>query len=721
MATRREDAEARKVSAMVALIEKAERDSALITKRWVESYDMFVYGSRFKDKQDWQVQLSINKFASSIRAVQGEMMATLINTPNWWSLDPKSPNNGKASMLKPAFEKMMNYYLDASNFKRHAGTFFLNSLISIGNLFVGWKQMLVQNPAYVLEQTRAERQRDQARLAKNVENPQVTEDSESELASKIEAAAEDFKALATGEEVIGKPKPKKYVQMGVLDFKDPNHENIFWDTNVAYMEDSLWKAFEYEANLYELKHMAKLGFFSKSAVDNIPSKKPDDALANQGIRYQNLRSTDSAQNDSKVLITVYMGPLIVDNEVVKDKVFCVIANRAKILKESEYPFWEPPGHHTALINAAVKQVPGRATGAGIGDSAIELQKVYDSNWQLICDTFRFGIAGINIVDYQQLVDKSSLDEGIEPGKTIQVRGDPKKVFHREQLTHNLENQVTPVQEMLRQGIEELIGVNAMFSGAPNLRSRTTAAETQAQLSGSQRTTNTIALDLEQNFIVPTLQKVFARVLQFGLLEIETNPELDSLLDEDEKIELKRLNDADRLSILQSYYRFKIKGFSAQQDRAEKLARMNEVLSIINSGGPLSMLIDLPKFMELWAELMELKDDNILIVKDSPLAQIEAENTTLMGGHMVSPGESDDHELHIKLQGPLAAAPYATPEMQQHVQEHTMMLQMIQQMQAEQEALMQADQATPPQAPPATRVRFEPDENGNRSILIDEVS
>lgn len=726
MRNRRSDAESKEVSAIVQLLDDCAEQTNPIRQKFKESFDMFVNGSQFRDKQDWQVNFSINKFQSSIRVAQGELMATLVNQPDWWQLKPRSSRNSRAEMLRRPLAAITGYYIKASNFKRHAGDFILNSLISMGNLYIGWKEELVQNPRYVLMKTEEERRKAQAKLAKYVENPQETDEpTGDELEESLTGAMDALVALATGEEEPETPqeKIKPYIQIGKLDFQDPNPERVYWDPNVAYMEDSAWKAFEYEVHLHELYQAAKFGAFSKSKVDDIPSQMPRESEAYFNLRYKATLPQQTNRPFNKVLLTLYMGPLIIGNEVKKDRVFYLIANRSKILKKIEYPFWEPPGHKTAIINAAVKRIPGRPTGAGIGDSAIAIQKVYDSNWQLICDTFRFGIAGINIVDYQQLVDKSALKEGIEPGKTIQVRGDPKKVFHREQLTANLENQVSPVQETLRLAIDDLIGLNSMFSGAPNLRSRTTAKETEAQLQGAQRTVNTIALDLEENFIKPALEKIFARVLQFGLSEAQNNPELRQLLSEAELKEIMALNDADKMEILQTFYEFEIKGFSARQDRDDKLARMNEVLTIINSGGPLSMLVDLPRFLELWAELMELKDDGLLVMKNSPMDLIAAENTSLMNGHMVIPSPNDDDELHMKLQGPLAMAPYATPEMQQHLAMHQEQMMQKQAMQAEIQAQQEALNAPPEEeAPPPTqtRLRFQETPEGARDILIDEI-
>lgn len=644
---------------------------------------MFVYGSQNDDKEEWQTQFSVNKLQTSIRTAQGRLVNTIVNTPDWYELCPGSYQNTEAAQLSATFQKIIDYYLESAKFKRHAGAFFLSSLISIGNLYIGWKQRLVQNPEYILDKTEKERRKVQEKLAKNVVNPQVeTPDAISgeNFENELSQALDEFSAEAQGDS-FSKKKIEEYVQIGCLDFLDINHEKSFWDPNIMYMEDSRWRAFKYEVNLYELRADAKKGFFSQSAVKRLGSQKDMYARnASERLRYKNTMQTPKGKSDL-VELTVYFGPLIVDNEVLEDNYYAVIGNGDVILKDGTYPYWEPPGHFTPIVTAAVRQIPYRPTGAGIGDNATALQKLYDSNWQLVCDTFRFGIAGINVVNYQNIVDKSQLLEGIYPGMTLEVRGNPKENFQHIDLTSNVENQSHPVQNMLEQAIDQLTGINEMMTGGSNPYSRTAAAETNARLDAGMQNVNIIALDLEQNFIIPTLQKVFARILQFGLPEVNSNPELQALLSEEELYQVNQLNADTRMKILNQWYKFKIKGFSASSDKNAQAQRDNELLAIINGGGPLSQLINLPEFMKDYFKNRDIKDvDRLLLINNSPLQQVTAENQLLLSGHMVFPSEQDDHEFHMQNQGALAQSPYATPQLQQHVQYHQQMLMQMQQAQ-----------------------------------------
>jgi hypothetical protein len=237
--------------------------------------------------------------------------------------------------------------------------------------------------------------------------------------------------------------------------------------------------------------------------------------------------------------------------------------------------------------------------------------------------------------------------------------------------------------MLENAIDQLTGINELMTGGANEHSRTPAAETNARLAAGQNNVNTIALDLEQNFLIPILQKVFARVLQFGMNELQSNPELMALFSEEELYNLNQISTRGRFEVLNMWYRFKIKGFSSKSDTNEKLMRMNELLNIANGPGPLSQLINLPEFMKEYFDALGIKEpDRLLMMTNSPLVMVNAENQALMGGHMVIPNQMDDHNFHLQMQGPLAQSPYATPEMQQHAMMHQQALAQMEAMQAQ---------------------------------------
>lgn len=675
MALSKKERESRIVQSVLAITKEHEDQISGIKNKWRDNFALFRYGSVFEDKEDWQSSFSINKYASAIRAAQGEIRPLLLSGRDYWDLECRNAENPQAVQLQIPFKKLINYYLDTGKFPRIASRFILQSLISMGSMVVGWKQRLAPNPKYVLEKAKIMREQEQRKLAPIVENTQSSvTDGLDDIQASIERAVDDLSTMLKGEPPTIADDVKPYIQIGTLDFQLPNPENVGWDSNVQFMEDSQVNWYSTTMHLWQIKQLAKQGFFNKNALKISPASKPEDKTALQNIVYAG-KTTVRTKPACELL--VYFGPLIIDGAVEKERYHCIIANGTTLIKESDYPFWEPPGHLGPMINAAIKEIPQSATGAGMGDNANSLQRAYDANWNLINDQMRLGVGGLNIVNWTELIDKNITEEGIEPGLTVAVRGNPNEVFKRVDLTSNLENQAHPVQEAIRQGIDEAVGLNSTVMGAAQLRSRTTKAEVQALAGSTQRTVNANALDLEQQFIVPVLEKVFARVLQFGIPELRTNPEIANVLTEDEISALTQLTEEDRIKALSQFYKFKITGFSNQAQQDEDRQRINEVFQIVSSNPVAVQMCNLPELLKEIFRKYQFSNIDRLLLPDSEMSRINTENQLLMGNTQVGINEKDNHEMHLQNQGPLAQSPYATPAVVQHVQMHMQAFQQIQ--------------------------------------------
>lgn len=674
-----------RLNAVVNLVKVDKDSTAEIRRKWRDNYEMFCHGTEFRDKADWQSQFSINKLASSIRAAAANLKRTLVHNPDWFDLDPYNPDSERAAELAPAIKKYVRYLLDTANFIRHADTFILQSLLSMGACFVGWKPRLIPNPAFIAAQTRKKRQELQKELAPFVVNPGADSTlSEEEALNFINKALDTLQKQATGEasdRVDADEKP--YFQVGGLDIQIPIAEDCGWDTNVSYMEDSNYAWYRTTMRMSDVKAYAKMGFFDKKVVKDLeasnPSRNPESFAKDRTYKG---RTTDGGRYHSEVDLLIYFGPLALDGEAKPEMWSCIIANDSHMLRESPYPFWEPKNHKHALIMAAARQIPHMPTGQGIGDTAVSLQRALDSNYTLLNDTMRFGVVGINVVNTMGLVEETLFEEGIEPGSIIQTRDDPKKVFHHVDLTSNIENQVKPIQLALEQGIDDLTGVSALSFGGNNLRSRTTAAEISARQSGSDGQIDSIALDLETRFLVPFLEKTLARALQFGLPELRNNPEVKGVLTDEEINLLSNIGAEERASLLFNFFQFKIKGFSFQQDHQERLARINEAFQIANSGGPLQEVFPFVPALKRWLKEMDMEELGAEVNPDSKQAQLQQENNLLLSNRPVMVLPDDDHEAHLRSHQVVSMSSQPTPAMQEHVQMHQ---QAMQQLQAQQQA------------------------------------
>lgn len=664
------------VDAIMGAVDICEKDTTPIRTRWRSNYNQFVDGSVFNNKDDWQSNFSLNPYAADIRSAHGRLVKILIESADWYSIDPRSQDNPRANELNKAIGHFFDYYLEKSKFTRYASSFILSSLIGMGVMGMGWKPQLIMNPSYVERHAKKVKAEEQKGLSKIVENPESPVDDPESIAAKIEAALEKLPDIMAGEDPTTpqEQKIKPFLQVGCLDIQVPNSEFFYWDPNVTFMEDSRWNAAKTWMTVPDVRELGKIKYFNANAKTIDPNSSGYGRDGAKQRRYQGLRNFHT----NKIEILYYYGPLIVDDEIKKDLIFAVIGNGSTLLKYTEYPYWEPPGQKTALIATSVRQVPHRATGQGIGDNAVEITRQYDANWQLICDQARLGIVGLNILDRTKLIEPEVADEALEPGKHIQCRGNPKEVFHHIDLTSNIENQVLPVQDALRSGIKTNTGVSDPNTGIPPSRSRTTAAEINAVRSGSADNVDMIAIDIEQGFLIPALEKAFARVIQFGLDELHTNPELQAVLSEEDFNVLSTISESERIEILAHFYKFKIRGFSGRQDKMEKLSRYNEFLTVVAGNPNMAAVVDPVKAVKNWMKLAEMEEEDIFLAPDNEFRRIISENEVLAADHNVEPDINDNHEMHMKIHGPLAMGSSTTAAAQMHYQLHAQMLQQTQQ-------------------------------------------
>ena len=677
-----------KVSFVTQWITKHNEETNLIKNKWIDNFAQFTDGSIFHEKQEWQSNFSLGKYEARIRSASGRSREVILTAADFYDFVPQNPDNELAEMLAPIFKKLQDYYLNKAGWKRRASTFLLSSYIAMGSMSVSWKNCLVRNPKWTTIKTKPEMVKEQQGIADQIENPQLSIVDEVVIRDSMEQSFNDFSELISGEEVANPDEDvKPWLQVGCLDLQVINPTDRYWDTNAQYLEESAQGAYKTRIRLWQLRDLADKGFFEKKKVNELTTGQIQEHTRTRNFRFKNLTSDT---NSDVVELTIYFGPLILDGKIKKEAWGCVIANNATLIKEwDEYPYWEPPQHKlTPFVDSAVKEVPFRATGAGAGDNAVQMSRELDANMNLANDQMRFNTIGITGVDYSKLVDRGILETGIEPGKIIETMGDPSKVFSHISLTSNIENQFTPTNQILQQSIDEQMGISEVDLGGQTQRSRVTAAETQTRAAGTQRNVSNIAIDLELTFIIPFLEKVFARVLQFAIPTITTNPEIQEVLTEEEINIIAKLDERERLGILNNFYRFKIKGFSSEVDKSSKIDDFNDALAIVNSSGPIAQMVNLAPLAKQAFEAIGFENVDDFFIPDTPLGKITLENQLLLEDRSVEVQEDDDHELHMQSHILLLNSPSATQALQEHVQAHQQIFEQIQAAQQQSQALAQ---------------------------------
>jgi hypothetical protein len=689
--------ETRVVKAVVDAVAYSRYKTNDVRNQWRLNFETFVGGSKFEGKADWQSDFSVNEIGSSVRTCAGGIRSNFLRRPDWFEVNGLTTESQK---YEKVVDKALRFYLDRANFRRRSSTFLLMACISLGIMRVGWQFQRVRNPRKAFEEGDKQAERFDKAVAKSVENPRAPAFEPSE--EGMDQAFAEFLSLATD----STPAPRKtpeFVQRGGLELKPLNPENFFWDPSSDYMEDSSWLAYEDYIPLWRLRELEDLKLIKN--VSEIVPLPPTQDKTSQDFRNKNISPAPNATDANMVKVTELIGTVVYDNEIIMTDAYVVIANDKICLKVSGNPYWGDV-NGKPYVMAAAHEIPFRPSGAGIGDNAIGLQRVLDSNYQLMTDQMRLGIVGINFVDRTRLISPDSLQEGLAPGKIYETNQDPDKVFKHVNITSNIENQVFPMNEVLRQGIQKATGVNALVGGGPSMRSRTSATEISTQAQGSEGHIYTISEDLEIQFLIPFLQKCIARVLQFGL--DLTDPEFAAKFDDYEQDQIRELRKQARDLNFSQLYGFNIKGFGAEVKRLDEIQRMNELLALYNTGGLVAQSLNGPQLMKDLVDRMGFRDPSAYVLDNTELEAIFAENRLLGMNQYVAVSEYNNHELHIQQHQKAMLFPNGNTEAAQaHLQEHLMKLQQLQLLKQAQQAAIDNPTGLSPQRTTGADNRNEP--------------
>ena len=686
--------------ALVAFVtERVSRSKVKLTAvraQWKENFDCFSGGSKFTNKEDWQSQFSVNEVASSVRTGVSRVRSNFLKRPDWFSLVGIDDD---AEHEQSLLDKALRYQLKRSKFRRVANTFLLSSALAVGILRVGWKLEKVKNPRLVLKDSEKDMESFNKAVASDVENPQIAQTipTEEEILANVEADIAEAMGQAEGkktQEVI-----PEFVQRGVLELKPVNPFDFYFDPDCTYPEQSSWHAEESYMPLWQLRQMGQLNIYKNT--NHIVAGKVSEEKALNDSRFKNISGaeTNSISGDL-VKITEYFGNVVVNDTETETYHHIVVVNDSVIVRDKPNSFWAD-GYESPYVIASIHEIPFKPTGSAMVDGAIPLQRILDSNYQLTVDQMRLGIVGLNIIDRTKIVDPSILLEGIEPGKYLEVNGKPDDVFKHYNLTSNVENTVFPMNAILVQGIQKVTGVSPIIQGYAAQRSRTSAKEIETQVQGSEGVLYTSAEDLEIQWLIPMLEKSLARILQFGLGE--SDPQFLSTLNENELMALQKFTGPERYNNYAKFWEFEINGFANESVRNENLQRINEALTLYNSNGPLTQVMDGVYLLREWAAQMNFKDPSKVVFDNSEYEAVIAENKLLMNGHSVSVNPNDNDEMHLAShQKTLMLQGGNTPEMIMHIQQQTMQFQQKQMAQAQAQA--QKGALVPPKQVTSTDLR-----------------
>lgn len=611
---------------------------------WKAIYDQVYGGTPTSDLEDWQASFSLPTLNTTVTQAKTDLTDEIINKSDWYDLDERNPSDADAKALKIPLKKLTDFYMTSANAKAVCNNAIGASIIAHGDVGVHWHQKNQLNPNWVTWQSRKKSKQPTDILQ------QYASMNSQDIANAIEGAGMDIEGFLAGEKL--EKEPPKYIQVGSLRFDTPHFTKTYWDPKATTISSSRWRAYDFTLYDYEIREYIKLGVFKPAAAELLKRRSHDNCYS----------------------ITAYYGPRfkMVDNvkEISNEGYYCMWSGDC-ILVSGDYPYLEIDDQYHPMATAIAKSVPFSNAGQSPSEYGAEMAKWHDHNWRLVCDQLRFGILGFNAVNVQAIENRELLDNGLEPGSIIMTKGDPREAFSHIPLTSNRENQYHPVNEVLRDQIVQSIGTTGVGSG---LGSRATSKEVQAVQSNASKAVRSMAQELQDSFVLPFLQRVFARVIQFGLKDLATNPAAQAALTEEELQMLLQLSEESQIRILQTFYRFKLRPYTSKDEDAEKLDNIASILNAASSNPYFQQAINYKKMLSLMTKLLSLEEEALINTEPSELDVIMSENLLLEQGKPLQPGQMDNHELHMEQQAP---GPNATPAALQHYQMHQQILQGMQ--------------------------------------------
>lgn len=665
-----------------------------VRKKWEENFDCFEYGSRFDYKDAWQANFSTQEVTASVRAGIARIRNNFLRRPDWFEL---RADNEQGEEFRPLLNKALRYHLKCANFRRGANTFLLSSALAMGIMRVGVQRQMVRTPRFVLKESDKDQQKQNEAVAGKVANPEALTSfpqDESSLLANMDSDIADVMGQMQGskEKVDSEPE---FELKNVLELTAINPFLFYFDIDAEYPEDGCWHAADSFVPLSKIK---ELGY--RKVYQNTEDIQPADMSSSDILKHRRFLSLQKA-NDTEApaglcKVTEYFGNLILSNNEGGDKeeVFrhVVIVNDSVVVRDKKNVFWGDRFGSPYVI-ATMNEVPFKPTGASMVDGAVPIQRVLDSNYHLAVDQMRLGIVGLNVVNKNEVVDPSVLLDGIRPGHYLEVNQKPDDVFKHYNLTSNIENIVPPMNGILLEAIQKNTGVAPMFQGLGAKRARTSAAEINAQVSGSEGVLYTSAEDLEIRWLIPMLDKSLARLLQFCLTA--SDEQFVGMLNESENMALEKILNKGRAFTLSQFYDFQINGFANEGLRLQELEQISKAIEFGNGNGPASSIINMPYLLREWALRANFTDPAKIVLGNSEIEEILSENRLLMAGHQISVGQNDNDELHLRYHSKAQYLPGGnTPEMQYHLQQHQM--RMMERQKAQQAAQEGAGQGPHPQ-------------------------
>lgn len=310
----------------------------------------------------------------------------------------------------------------------------------------------------------------------------------------------------------------------------------------------------------------------------------------------------------EVVLHIFHGDLTnKKGELVLPRCRFIVANEKYLLLPPEpVPYWLRK--HPYVIFTPLK-ILFSVVGAGMIDGIRPLINALDSLYNIAGDRALFALLPPTEVNVSSLEDKTQLEGGLTPGKTLRTTGPLGRVMYQVP-GGDIPRGVFALGETFRGFVQNYTGWTDFIQGMPS-RKDVTATEVERKTEASSIAFENIAASIERGGVIESIELARDLTVQYFLDPI-LNPEtLDIFIQEG--IDLNALPPAQRFAFINRRYPIKCKGLVAFFDK-EKIRRdLIEIAEVLSKFPALAQYLNGIGFMKRLFTTYDIPTPEDLIV------------------------------------------------------------------------------------------------------------
>ena len=375
-----------------------------------------------------------------------------------------------------------------------------------------------------------------------------------------------------------------------LHIKTLNPWNCYWPKDWGYFIEDTW------TTVPDLLTKAAQGIYDREPGDGTGLKLVNKIIKSDYKTHQRPGGDSADQEEERlrriginpekvsneyrppVLVSEYWGPTIdkKGNILSLNQKFCVVNEKFVIQMPKLNPFAHQKWPYIFMVPL---KVLFRHFGEGITWGVESVQREMVNILNLMSDSLKFEMLGINQVNEDMLVDKNKPLE-IFPGTWVRVKGDPRREAFKHHPMGANPDAAAGLMNLLRTIYQNHTGMTEFLMGAPTLRGSPTATEVATKTAQGSGDFQAIAEDIDRQGICGAAEMAKDLIIQY-FADMGSYPSVARIFAGPTGNLISGLTAEQKIELLLGDWDIKARGISLyfeRQEQINKLARFADFLA-----------------------------------------------------------------------------------------------------------------------------------------------